>query len=186
LETGARKAAPDASAGGSLISGSAKAHGTGAFRPLGAKSPELPTAWLGIGVARTGEREKLAVGRGRHVQNLGVVVPAGELGQHDALARGVRARKQEIGAERGLELMHLGQIVDCVRARNHPERAEPALARERARVLLAQERLRAEPDALFGHEPRRRLVHQMPVLDAPDAGRHGPLDRNWRVGVNGP
>ena len=52
-----------------------------------------------------------------------------------------------------------------------------------ALAVLVEERLRAQPDAFLGHQPRGRLVHQVAVLDAFHAGGDRPLDRGRRVGV---
>ena len=52
-------------------------------------------------------------------------------------------------------------------------------------VLLADERLDAEPDALVGHQTRRRLVHQVAVLDALHARVDRPPDGGGRIGMHG-
>ena len=63
------------------------------------------------------------------------------------------------------------ESVDRVRARNDLKQIDPALSAQRNRVVLADERLSAEPHALVRHEHGGRLVHQVPVLDALRAER---------------
>src|SRR5689334_25232356 len=87
------------------------------------------------------------------------------MGQHDALTGGQVARKEEIRAERGLDLVLLRERVKRIRAREHLERIEPALAGQSASVFFAEKRLGAEPYALVGHELRGFFVHEMAVFD---------------------
>ena len=106
------------------------------------------------------------------------------MGQHDALARGEVGGEQQVRAEGGLDLVLFREPVDAVRAGEDPKRALPALAGQRAGVLLAEEGLGAEPDALVRDQPGGRLVHQMAVLDALRAGGDRALDRRRRIGVH--
>src|SRR5262249_9887947 len=49
-----------------------------------------------VGVARTGHRQELGVDGSRHLQDVDIVVPAGQMGQHEALALGQLAGKQQV------------------------------------------------------------------------------------------
>ena len=73
--------------------------------------------------------------------------------------------------------------IDVVRACENPKRALQALTGERAGILFAQKGLGAQPD-LLSASMRRRIVHEVAVLDALRAGGDGSLDRRRRIGVH--
>jgi hypothetical protein len=79
----------------------------------------------------------------------------------------------------------LRERVKRIRAREHLERIEPALAGQSASVFLAEKRLGAEPYALIGHELRGFFVHEMAVFDTLNADRQRATDRDRRIGVEG-
>ena len=66
---------------------------------------------------------------------------------------------------------------------NTPD-ALPALSGARNGVLVARERLGAQPDVVVGDQVGRRFVHEVAVLDVLHAGGDRPLDRGRRVGVH--
>ena len=73
-----------------------------------------------------------------------------------------------------------------VRAGEHLERLLPLERARRKRVgQFVGKRLSTEPYVFLRHEPGRRFIHQVAVLDAPDAGGDRPLDRRRSVCVHG-
>ncbi len=98
--------------------------------------------------------------------------------QHPALARGQPARKEEARAECGLDLILFRQRVESIRPSEHLTRVDPALAREGACVLLAEEGLGAEPDALVGHQIGGGLVHEMAKRSAGTARQVGERSKS--------
>ena len=80
--------------------------------------------------------------------------------------------------------MRLRQPIGGIRAGEHLKLVDAALAGQHARVRIADERLSAEPDVLLRHQFRRRLVHEMRVLDALRPRGDGPLHGLGRIGVN--
>ena len=84
-----------------------------------------------VGIARSRQGEELPIDGGRHAENVHVVVPTPEMGQH-ALTSGLVARKEQIGAERCLYFVLLRERVERIRAGKHSERIESALAGQSA------------------------------------------------------
>src|SRR3984885_8106300 len=95
----------------------------------------------GIGVAWPGQGEQFAIGRGGHLEDFGVLVPAREMRQHDPLPHGLLCGKQEIRAEGGLELEGYRQWGGCVCGKNDLEPIYPALTAKRNGVFFPDERL---------------------------------------------
>src|SRR5215475_15066717 len=94
--------------------------------------------------------------------------------------------KQNVGAERSLEMVLFCKPVDGIGALDHLlhlrlfRRTE---LRGSALSIPCEKRLRTEPDALFCHQLRRLLVHQVSVLNAFHSSGDRTLDGLRRVGM---
>ena len=84
-------------------------------------TPSLP----GIRIARTGHGEQFGVGGGRHRQDFGVRVPAGQMGQHRALARR-HAAENSRSEPNAVLILCFRQRVGAVRAGEDLKRLDPA------------------------------------------------------------
>src|SRR5262249_10588993 len=99
---------------------------------------------------------------------------------------GERLREYDVGPPGRLDLVFLGERDHRVGPGQylHELLALERAWRKRVSQLLGKG-LRAQPDALLGHQLGAVLVHQVAVFDALHAGGNGALDRLGNVGVDG-
>src|SRR5579863_2567945 len=107
------------------------------------------------------------------------------MGQHNTLALRQRLGEEQIGTERGLDAVLYRQFVSVIRTSEYFKHFVPALTGEGQLILFGQKRLDAEPYALLGHVRRRRVVHQMGVLDTPCPRGNRSLDGFRDISVHG-